>query len=152
MKYIVALVAFLLAGSPALAQVSVSNAWARATVAGQQASGAFMLLTADRDARLVEVSTPVAGIVEIHEMSMSGNVMKMRAVDAVELPAGKSVELKPGGYHVMLMDLKQPLKAGATIPLTLLIEGKDGKRQQLAVAAAVRAIGSPAPHGSHPAR
>ncbi len=152
MKYVVALVAFLLAGSPALAQVSVSNAWARATVAGQQASGAFMLLTADRDARLVEVSTPVAGIVEIHEMSMSGNVMKMRAVDAVELPAGKSVELKPGGYHVMLMDLKQPLKAGATIPLTLVIEGKDGKRQQLAVAAAVRAIGSPAPHGSHPAR
>jgi hypothetical protein len=84
----------------------------------------------------------VAGIVEIHEMAMEGNVMKMRALPAgLDLPAGKSVELKPGGYHVMLMDLKKELKAGDTVPVTLVIEGADKKRETVEIKAPVRALG-----------
>ena len=98
------------------AQTVVKEPWVRGTVAQQTATGMFAQITSATGGRLVSVSSPLAGVVEIHEMSMDGNVMKMRAVPALELPAGKTVELKPGGYHVMLMDLKQPLKAGETRP------------------------------------
>ena len=86
------------------------------------------------------MASPLAGVVEIHEMAMDGNVMKMRAVAVLELPAGKTVELKPGGYHVMLMDLKQPLKAGETVPLTLVVEGAGGKRETVEISAPVKAL------------
>ena len=107
------------------AQVQVKDAWARSTVQGQMATGAFMSLTASEGARLVGASSPVAGVVEIHEMAMDGNVMKMRPVTGLDLPPGRSVELKPGGYHVMLMDLKRPLKAGERIPVELRFEMRD---------------------------
>lgn len=114
--------------APALAQVQVTDAWARATVTGQKGTGAFMKLTAPEGATLVGGASPVAGVVEIHEMAMDGNVMKMRALPkGLALPAGKAVELKPGGYHVMLMDLKQPLKAGERVKLDLKFELKDKK-------------------------
>ena len=106
-----ALIAALAAGS-AFAQtaaVKVEGAWARASVPGQKGTGAFMKLTAKDGAKLVGASSPAAGVTEVHEMKMEGDVMKMRAVPALELPAGKPVELKPGGYHVMLLDLKAPL-------------------------------------------
>ena len=113
---------------PAWSQVQVSDAWVRATVAGQKGTGAFMKLTAPEGATLVGAVSPVAGVVEIHEMAMEGNVMRMRALPkGLALPAGKAVELKPGGYHVMLMDLKQPLKAGEKVKLDLQIERKDKK-------------------------
>jgi copper(I)-binding protein len=80
-------------------------------------------------------------VVEIHEMAMQGDVMKMRAIPGgLELPAGKAVELKPGGYHVMLMELRQQLKEGETVPVTLVIEGKDGKRESVEVKAPVKAL------------
>lgn len=123
----------------ASAQVKVADAWARATVPAQKASGAFMRVTAEKDARLVGVKSPVAGVAELHEMSMVDNLMKMRAVEAIDLPAGRVVEFKPGGYHVMLLDLKQQLKEGETVPITLLVEGKDGSRSSVEVTAAVRA-------------
>ena len=100
-----ALVLAALSG-PVAAQVKVGDPWVRATVPQQKATGAFMSLTAEKGTRLVEAKSPVAGVVEIHEMAMENNVMKMRAVPGLDLPAGKPVELKPGGYHVMLMDLK----------------------------------------------
>ena len=131
---------FLATAGTALAQVSVADPWVRATVAAQKASGAFMTLTAARDARLVAASSPVAGIVEIHEMAMEQNVMRMRAVGGLDLPAGKAVELKPGGYHVMLMELKGPLKAGDTVPITLVFEGPDKSRQTVEVKAMVRPL------------
>jgi copper(I)-binding protein len=107
--------------------VAVSNAWARATVQGQKATGAFMTLTAKNGGKLVGVSSPVAGVAEVHEMKMDGNVMTMRAVaGGLELPAGKAVELKPGGYHVMLMDLKLPLQKDTTIPVTLVFKDAKG--------------------------
>lgn len=122
--------AILLAlGASAWAQsaaVDVQGAWARATVQGQKATGAFMKLTAKENAKLVSASSPVAGVVEIHEMKMEENVMKMRAIPSLDLPAGKAVELKPGGYHVMLMDLKEPLKKETTIPITLVVKDDKG--------------------------
>jgi len=137
---------FLATAGTAFAQVTVADPWVRATVAAQKASGAFMTLTAARDARLVEASSPVAGVVEIHEMAMQQNVMRMRAVPGLDLPAGKAVELKPGGYHVMLMELKGPLKAGDMVPITLVFEGPDKSRQTVEVKAMVRPLaGSQAP-------
>jgi copper(I)-binding protein len=98
----------LLAAAPAFAQTAVSEPWVRGTVAQQKATGMFALLTSAKGGKLVAASSPAAGVVEIHEMAMEGNVMKMRALPAgLDLPAGKAVALKPGGYHVMLMDLKQ---------------------------------------------
>jgi periplasmic copper chaperone A len=140
------LTAIIVASLPALAaqaQTTVKDPWVRGTVASQKASGAFMHITSAGGGKLVAASSPVAGVVEVHEMAMDGTVMKMRAVSALELPAGKTVELKPGGYHVMLMDLKQQLKAGETVPLTLTIEGKDGKRETVEVKAPVKPLATP---------
>ena len=136
-----ALVAAAFAGQAA-AQVTVRDAWVRATVPQQKASGAFMQISAAQDTRLVEAKSPVAGVVEIHEMKMENNVMKMRAVPGLDVPAGKGVELKPGGYHVMLMELKEQMKEGASVPVTLVFEGKDKKRETVEVKATVRPLAS----------
>lgn len=142
---IVALAALI--ATPALAQVDVAGAWVRATVPGQMGTGAFMTLIAKDGARVVGAESPVAGVVEVHEMKMEGGVMKMRAVEALELPAGKPVELKPGGLHVMLLDLKRPLKVGEKVPLSLRIETRDRKLVTLPIEAEVGA-GMPM-HGGH---
>jgi copper(I)-binding protein len=132
----------------AFAQVSVHDAWVRGTVAQQKASGLFAVITAAKDSTLVAVSTPVAGVVEIHEMKMEGSTMKMRALTSgLALPAGQAVELKPGGYHVMLMDLKRQLKAGDSVPVTLVVEGADGKRENIEIQAPVKALGGGGMHG-----
>ncbi|MBQ0932761.1 copper chaperone PCu(A)C [Ideonella alba] len=138
--------------SAALAQTAVSDAWVRGTVPAQKATGAFMQLKSAQGGRLLSVASPLAGVVEIHEMKMDGNVMKMAALPkGLELPAGQTVELKPGGYHVMLMDLKQPLKDGDSVPLSLVVEGKDGKRETIELKAPVRPLGAanPAPMHQH---
>ena len=120
-------------------EVEVTQPWARATVAGQTATGAFMTLKARSAARLVGASSPAAGVVQIHEMAMEGGVMKMRALPkGVELPAGASVELKPGGYHVMLMDLKQTLAANTEVPVTLQLTDAQGKSRTLEIKVPVR--------------
>ena len=121
--------------APVWAQVKIDNAWARATVQGQKATGAFMTFTAAQTTRLVAVSTPVAGVAEIHEMKMDSGVMKMRAVPGLDLPANQAVELKPGGYHLMLMDLKAPLAKDASVALTLTFKNAKGveSRQQVNV-------------------
>ncbi|MBP7522906.1 MAG: copper chaperone PCu(A)C [Leptothrix sp. (in: Bacteria)] len=132
------------ASTPAWSQTVVKDPWVRGTVAQQKATGAFMQITSTQGGRLLSAASPVAGVVEVHEMKMDGSVMKMGAIPALDLPAGKNVELKPGGYHVMLMDLKKELKAGDTVPLTLVVEGKDGKKESLEIKAPVRALGAPA--------
>ena len=152
------------AWAQASSNVTVKDAWVRATVAQQKATGAFMQLTAKADAKVVSASSPAAGVVEIHEMAMEGDVMKMRPVPALSLPAGKTVELKPGSYHMMLMDLKAPVKEGDLVSLSLVLEGKDGQRETVEVKAAARALnakmqkekgdghgahGAPGSHGSH---
>ena len=125
--------------------VDVKDAWARATVPGQKATGAFMKITAKDGAKLVSVTSPVAGVAEVHEMKMDGDVMKMRAVaGGLDLPAGKAVELKPGGYHVMLMDLKAPLQKDSTIPMTLTFKDAKGAetKTELTVPVAMAAPGA----------
>lgn len=127
--------------------VQIQEPWVRATVS-TTGTGAFMRLTATADTRLVDVRSPFAGVAEIHEMSMQGDVMKMRAVDQLPLPAGKAVELKPGGYHVMLMDLKAPVKVGDRVPLTLVFQNATGKRETLDVELPVRGLHTPAAGGA----
>jgi copper(I)-binding protein len=141
-KHLIALVAFATAGALQAQTVDVQEAWARATVQGQKASGAFMKLTAKEGTRLVGASSPVAGVVEVHEMKMEGDVMKMRAVTGLDLPAGRTVELKPGGYHVMLMDLKTALPANQAIPVTLLFKNAQGKESRQELQVPVRAMGA----------
>jgi copper(I)-binding protein len=119
----------------------------RGTVAEQKATGMFAKLTSANGGKLVGASSPAAGSVEVHEMKMEGDRMTMAAVPALDLPAGKAVELKPGGYHIMLLGLKQQLKAGDKLAVTLVVEGKDGKRQNVEVQAEVRALGAPKPGG-----
>jgi copper(I)-binding protein len=138
-RHWIVLLAAGLAGA-AQAQVEVRDAWVRGMVETQKATGAFMRITSQSPARLVGAQTPVAGVVEIHQTTMEGGVMRMRPVEAIELPAGKAVELKPGGYHVMLMQVPRVLKEGETVPLTLEVEGKDGKRQTIEVNARVRPL------------
>ena len=124
--------------------VQVQEPWARATVAGQKASGAFMQLTANGNMKLVGVKSPVAGVTEIHEMKMDGNTMKMSAIASLALPTGKMVELRPGSYHVMLMDLKEPLKADSKVSLTLTFENDKGQKTEVPLEVPVRAMGGPA--------
>jgi hypothetical protein len=137
-RHAVAAAAALFFATSAAAQVTVTEPWVRGTVPGQMATGAFMLLKSAADAKLVEARSPVAGVVEIHEMKLENNVMRMRAIAALDLPAGRAVELKPGGYHVMLMDLKQPVKEGEVVPVTLIVD-TGGRRETLEVKAPVRA-------------
>ena len=148
----IAIAATLLVAGAAHAQVTVQDAWIRATLPQQKATGAFMRLESAQDTKLVGASSPLTATVEVHEMLMQDNVMKMREVPAIEVPAGKPVDLKPGGYHIMLMNLPQQVKAGDDIPLALVFEDKDGKRTTVNVQAPARALNpTPAPHdhGGH---
>ncbi len=140
------------------AQVSVKDSWTRATVPQQKATGVYMVISAQQSARLVEVRSPLAKLVEIHEMKMDNNVMRMRAMPGVEIPAGKTVEFKPGGYHVMLQELRQQIKVGETVPLTLVFEDSAKKRQVVELKVPVRPLNArheaaqgmthDAPHGA----
>ena len=140
-----ALLAACFAAGSVCAQTTVSDAWVRGMVAPQRATGAFMKITSAQGGKLVAASTPAARVAEVHEMVMQGDVMAMRAIEALELPAGKAVELKPGGHHLMLMGIEQPLKAGETVPLTLTIEGRDGKRETLQLSVPVKALAAAGP-------
>jgi periplasmic copper chaperone A len=137
--------ALALAAPPTFADVTVTQPWVRGTVPPQKATGAFMRLQSSADAKLVAASSPAAKEVEIHEMAMVNNVMRMRPVAEIPLPAGKDVELKPGGYHIMLMGIQHQLKRGETIPITLTVRGNDGKTQTIEVQAPVRDLTAPAP-------
>jgi len=129
------------AAAPAADAIRVIDPWARATVPGQKVGGVYMEIVSPRDARLVGVFSPAAGAAEVHSMTMDGGTMRMRAVEALDLPAGTPVKLAPGGYHVMLFDLRKPLVAGETVPLTLVIEETGKRAHKITVSAIVRASG-----------
>jgi copper(I)-binding protein len=129
---IAAAITTVCAASAFAQNVTVTDAWARATVTGQKATGAFMTITAKDNTKLVGVSSPVAGVAEIHEMKMDKDVMKMAALpNGLDLPAGKAVALKPGSFHVMLMDLKAPLAKDTTVPLTLTLQDAKGVKSTI---------------------
>ena len=142
------------AWAQATAPVTVLAPWARATVQGQRGSGAFMTLVAKEPLTLVAASSPVAGVTELHEMKLEGDVMRMRALDTVPLKPGQPLELKPGGHHLMLMDLKAPLAPNTSIPVTLTFRTAAGEQRQLAVqvpvsATAPRESGAQGSHHKH---
>ena len=122
-----------IACSAAYAQnVDIKDAWVRTSVPGQKATGAFMKITAKEGTKLVGASSPAAVVAEVHEMKMEGDVMKMRAIPGgLDIAAGKTVELKPGGYHVMLMDLKATLQKDSTIALTLVFKDAKGAESKV---------------------
>jgi copper(I)-binding protein len=121
------------------ANITVTDAWARATMPGQPVSGAYMQIQSDADARLLSVSSPAVPRVEVHEMKMDGDVMRMREVQAIDLPKGKTITLAPGGFHLMLMNLKKPIAVGDMIPLVLVVES-GGKQQTVEVKAEARSM------------
>lgn len=148
-RYLGPLLALALATTVQAQNLDVQNAWARATVQGQKATGAFMQITAPVDTTLVGVSTPVAGVAEVHEMKMDGDVMRMRPLtQGLKLPAGKAVQLQPGGYHLMLMDLKVALQKDSTIPLTLTFKDSKGVQSTQELRVPVR-VAAPAEVGHH---
>ncbi|MGV2861609.1 copper chaperone PCu(A)C [Achromobacter sp. ESBL13] len=138
------------ATNAANATVKVEDAWVRATVPNQHATGVFMRLTSPEAGRLVAVESDAAKHVEVHEMAMQDDVMKMRQVPAIALPAGQPVDLKPGGYHVMLIDLARQITPGDHIDVTLIVE--DAKQQQHRVPVSVEARALNAKAGEAPAK
>jgi len=151
LKLLASVTVFVSAPAMAHEGVHVTHAWVRATVAHQQATGAFMTLDATLDSKLVRASSPVSAQVEIHEMALENDVMRMRQVPYIAIPAGTSVELKPGGYHIMLLSLKQPIRAGDHVPLTLVFEHSNGQQETVTVDALAQALtaGNTAPQHSH---
>ena len=122
------------------AQVAVKDAWVRATVGPQKVTGAFMQITSAQDTKLVAVQSAAAKKVELHTMEMDKDVMRMREIASLDLPAGKAVELKPGSYHIMLIDLVKPVKEGDTVAVTLVVENKDKKRENIEVKATAKSL------------
>jgi copper(I)-binding protein len=123
------------------AQTQVQDAWVRATVAGQPSTGAFMTLQVDSDSKLLSVQSPAAKTVEIHQSTMKDDVMSMRQVESVALPAGKPVSFDPHGYHIMLIDLTAQVQEGSKVPLTLIVENAKGEKEAIEVQADARALG-----------
>jgi len=144
-SFSITLIALLGAASgPAWAQANVSAAWARATVPGQTSAGVYLRLASPSDTVLKSVETP-AGKAQLHEMRMDGNVMRMRALAQLPVPAGKEVELSPSGNHLMIDGLKKPLAKGDKLPLKLHFVGRDGKAQDVAVQVEVLGLDATGP-------
>ena len=131
-----------MAQNASVGSIKVENAYTRATAPGQQVAGGFLKIENKGSAdQLVSASSPAAGEVQLHEMAMDGNVMKMRQVKDIPVPANGSVELKPGGLHLMFMNIKAPLAAGETVPVKL----KFAKAGEVEVKMPVNAIAATSP-------
>ena len=130
--------ALLLSACEANHSVAVLDAWARANAPGQTVGAAYMTLISAQDSTMVKVEADIAGTVQIHSMSMENNVMKMRMLEELPLPAGKAEKLAPGGFHLMLFDLKKPLTAGESVKLTLTFRDNAGKVTQQVVTLPVK--------------
>ena len=128
----------LAAAASAQGQVEAHAAWIRGTVRGQTTAGAYMRLSSSQGASLVGAESPVAGSVELHDMKMDGNVMRMRAVASVKIPPGKTIEFKPGAHHMMLVGLKRPLSKGESVPIRLKVELGDKSIRTVQITAEVR--------------
>lgn len=146
---VASVIAFSSAG--AFAEVAVKDPWIRATVPNQNATGAFMQITAQQDMRVVAAQSPVADVVEIHEMKMENGIMKMRPVAEFPLAAGKPAHLEPGGFHIMLTGLKHQIREGDIVPLTLVAESKDKKRETIELKVTARPLNTKAvrSHSAH---
>ena len=133
----------------AAAEVSASDAWMRSTVPGQKTTGVYLTLRTSAATSLVGVASPIAVRGEVHEMRQDGGVMRMRSLPGLDLPAGRTVELKPGAVHLMLLDVQRPLRAGEAVPVVLTFRDAAGATSTMEVLAQVR---GPAAHGGAVAR
>ena len=140
MRYAIAIVMLFCAAQAWAENVVVSDASARATAPGQESAAIRFSITSKKEARLVAIVSPIAGAVEIHSMTHDNGVMKMRAIEFLPLPAGKMVKLGASGNHVMLLNLKNPLKAGESVPLTITVEFADKRKEKLNVSAEVKPL------------
>jgi periplasmic copper chaperone A len=129
--------------------INVSSAWARPTTAAQQVAGVYLDIVSQKDAKLIGVETPRAERAELHIMRVDAGTMRMRPLESIDLPAGKRVQLKPGDMHVMLFGLREPLVAGAKLPLILTVIDKTGAKQRVEVLAEVRSLRGADPHAHH---
>lgn len=148
MRQFVVLIALAMSAGVARAQVEVHQAWARSTVPGQTVGAAYMEIHSSERVKLMKATSPVAKSVALHETKVEGGVMKMREAPAVEIPAGGSLVLKPGGYHLMLMQLVKPLKAGDVVPITLVFEGPGSAATSISVSAEVRDVAKGSDHNA----
>ena len=138
MRYVIAIVAFLNCGYAWAGNVTVTAAWARASAPGQASAAVYLRIVSQQAARLVAVTSPLARSAEIHSMTHDNGIMKMRALEALPLPAQQEVELGSGGTHLMLQELKRPLKVGGTVPLVFTIQFADGHKERVKVKAEVK--------------
>lgn len=129
-----------------IGQLKIEHPYARATVPGQKVAGGFMKIENKGAAdQLIAASSPLAGEMQLHTMTMDGNVMKMREVKVIDVPANGSVELKPGGLHLMFMDIKSPLKVGEAVPVKLKFQ----KAGEVEIKVLVREMGAGSGHMKH---
>ena len=126
------------------ADVRVANAWARASAPGQTSAAIYMEVKSDTDAVLTAAESARAERAELHAMKVENGVMRMRPLERVELGAGKTVKFEPNGLHLMLVNVKQPLKAGERVPVTLTVQARGGAAKTLKLQAEVRSL-----HGGH---
>ena len=119
--------------------IEIKNQWVRASNDGQDVSAAYMTIVSNEDTSLIKIDSDVADVIEIHSMSMENGVMKMRMLDTLDLIAGKPTELSPGGFHLMLFDLKKPLAAGKEAHFTLHFKNKAGQEKTISVTSAIKA-------------
>jgi len=132
--------AMLFAAQAQAGEVTASDAWARATAPGQENGSVGLVITCQKDARLIAVTTPASTSAEIHTMLMDNGVMKMRQLEFLPLPAKQPVTLGPGSDHLMLFGLKNPLKEGDNIHLTLTVQFADKSTEKVSVKALVRPL------------
>jgi hypothetical protein len=130
----------LLIAAPVLSAglVEILDPWARATVPGQKVGGVYMQIIARESMRLTGVKSAAAETAGVHDMKMENGMMRMRAVPFLQLPAGQPVKLQPGGYHIMLMDLRRSLVPGQKVKLELTFEDTSKRRHRIVVQALVR--------------
>jgi periplasmic copper chaperone A len=120
--------------------VAIMDNWVRANAQGQSVGAAYMTLLSAQDSTLIKAEADVAGSIEIHSMSMNDGVMKMRMLEQLPLKAGQQEKLAPGGFHLMLFDLKKPLTAGENVIFTLSFKDAAGKVTQQQVTSPIKAV------------
>ena len=140
MRYVMAITALLSVVQAWAGEVTVSNAWVRASAPGQDSAAVYLRITSQQDARLIAVTSPAADSAEMHSMTHDKGVMKMRELDALSLPAGQEVVLGSGGDHLMLLGLKKPLKVGSKVPLNFTVQFTDRRKEKIEVKAEVRSL------------
>lgn len=142
MRYLTLILSILLATHAAASEITIGEPWARATAPGQENGAVYLTITSQAGASIVAVSSDIAARASLHSMIHENGVMKMRELEALKLPAKQEVKLNPGGNHIMLDGLKQPLKEGDGVALVLTIQFADQSKEKIRLTAKVKPLTS----------